>query len=68
MSRFEKELDAGQQHIFKLIGKDAGEDGWVPVSSVVRPFVVSLPIELVEVKPGFARLTDKGKNVFEWVA
>jgi hypothetical protein len=70
-------LDSGQKHFMRLIVKDAGADGWTPVSRVVYPLVQkTLPAELVEHEPvgeegrGRARLTEKGQSILdamEWL-
>lgn len=60
-------LDAGQKHLLRLLDKDAGAGGWAPVSSLVWPFVASLPDDLVEKRPsdggGHARLTPSGNAI-----
>lgn len=60
-----KTLNAGDKHLLKLILKDADEQGWTPVGSAVLPLIKSLPDELIDIQPGFARLTEKGKSIVE---
>lgn len=63
-----KILNAREKHLLKLLLRDANKDGWTPVSFAVWPLIKSLPNELVETHPGFARLTEKGNSIVEAMA
>lgn len=69
-------LTAGERHILTLIQRDAGLDGWTPVSKVVAPLFTDkkipcgvMPNALCEFEPvgegGRARLTQLGNNLLE---
>ncbi len=64
-------LDGNHKHLMRLIRKDRDATGWAKVSSVVWPFVQSLPKELVTLHDngdgsGKARLTHDGETVLDW--
>lgn len=64
-------LTPEHRHFLRLMRKDAGADGWVPVSAVLLPYVQAVPSELalVESLPdgtGRARITDTGRAVLEF--
>jgi len=78
-SRYPEELpvklDVGQKHLLRLIDKDAGADGWTPVSSVVYPLLeTNLPKELIVLERvgtegrGRAKLTQHGESIVEAMA
>ena len=65
-------LHSGHKRILHLTDRDAGEDGWAPVSAILMPHLVNdMPAELVEIEPvgdegkGRIRLTAEGKNIIE---
>jgi len=71
----ETKLDSGQKHILKLIARDAGPDGWTPVSSQVFPLLqTTFPAELFDLESvgdegrGRARLTLAGQGVLDAMA
>ena len=65
-------LDYGQLHILRLAQRDAGEDGWSPVSKTLWPHISrNLPDELLEKEAlddgrGRVRLTHDGAVVLKW--
>jgi hypothetical protein len=74
-------LTPGQKHILTLIRKDAGADGWAPVSKPVAQFFTNksipggvMPPELCEFEPvgddgrGRVRLTLEGRSLLDALA
>jgi len=63
-----KKLDIQHKHIMRLLARDAGNNGWVPVSNALYPILSkSMPPELTEFQDSSmgkrARLTEEGKSV-----
>jgi hypothetical protein len=76
-----RKLTAGEKHILSLIRKDAGADGWAPVSKAVAPLFTDkkipcgvMPDALCEFEHvgdegrGRARLTTLGNNLLDAMA
>lgn len=67
----DKKLDAGQQHLLRLISRDQkSPTGWAKVSKQVMPLIQALPSELVEIRlepsgAGLAMLTEKGQSIID---
>lgn len=64
-------LTPNQMHLMRLIRKDEKVDGWCKVSEMIFPFIKDLPSQLViskkEIDGGFARLTEKGNTIVDWL-
>lgn len=64
-------LDPGTKHILRLIQRDKDAEGWTKVSRTLWPWILKLPIELVETQAreegGVAKLTERGNIVIEWI-
>jgi len=63
-------LEVAHKHILRLLARDAGPDGWVPVGAKLYPVLSKImPPELAEfenAKEGYrARLTEKGRTILE---
>ena len=70
----ETKLDHGQKHLLRLVARDAGTDGWTPVSAPVFPLIEKVPQALIDLERigdegrGRVRLTAEGSGVISAMA
>lgn len=66
-------ITAGHRHLLRLVQRDAGSDGWKPVSSIVFPLMQAVPQDLLDLEQdapgagGRARLTEKARSLMELI-
>ena len=64
-------LTSNQIHLMRLIREGQDSEGCAKISEMIFPFIKDLPSELVisekKADGGFARLTEKGNTIVDWL-